>query len=121
MRYRITLEDLAANAMIWLLKDGVSSPTITYKQLDAYGAATITYLTMLGGSAYLDLSRDKTRNMLEQYAFYFKETEDETGLTLRDGISRKDLLCEFCGTLPVEILLAFMDQDVIRTLKQKEN
>lgn len=121
MSYRITLEDLAANAMIWLLKDGISSPTVTYKQLDAYGAATLSFLTMLGKSAYLDLSRDKTRNMLEQYAFYFKEKEDETGLELRSGISRKDLICEFCGALPVEILLAFMDQDVVRALKQKES
>ena len=114
MCFHLSLEDLAANAFIEL-----DAQFVPYTQLENYGKAVVQHLKDKGKKAILMLSRDKTNEFLANYSDFFEECINEEGLTgikLKDGKNAVDLIQQFRGYLDLEVLLAFIDKDVVKVL-----
>lgn len=121
MCFYIGIEDLAANAMIEILetKDGVlNQKTVTYAELEDYGAEVVHYLEKKGEEAVLILSRESTNLMLHNYADFFEENEDGTAIALREGKTVSDLIVRFRTYLAFDVMMAFMDDRTVQVLKK---
>ena len=75
MCYYIGIEDLAANALIEILKTKENEQTeqycVTLAELEAYGSQVIQYLNERGEQAVLILSRENTSLMFRNYSDFF--------------------------------------------------
>ena len=79
MCFYIGIEDLAANAMIEMLKKG-KRRFLTYSEIEMYGAEVVQILEENGEKAILILSRENTNALFRTYlSFLKKERKTEKG------------------------------------------
>lgn len=117
MCFYIGIEDLAANALIEVMKKG-DKRFLTYNEIESYGAEVVQILKDSGEKAILILSRDNTEAFFRNYSEFFEEQEldGKPGIALREGKEKEDLIKQFRGYLALDVLLAFMDQRSIGAL-----
>lgn len=118
MCFYIGIEDLAANALIELMKKN-ENRTITYQELESYGSAVVSLLNAQGEKAILVLSRDNTNAMFRNYSDFFREVEENgmpIGISLKNGVSLENLIDRFRGYLALDVLLAFINENSIKVL-----
>lgn len=77
MCFYIGIEDLAANALIEILKTKEDAQMercrVTLAELEAYGNQVIQYLNERGEKAVLILSRENTSLMFRNYSVFFED------------------------------------------------
>lgn len=117
MRIYIGIEDLVANALIELVEN-TDKREVMFRELDEYGALVVKYLSAKNEQAVLILSKERTNKFLHDYSDYFELFTKgiEEGIRLKDGVSVEKLWEQFRGYLSVDVMLAFMDKDVIGAL-----
>lgn len=117
MCFYIGIEDLAANALIELLKKSTRR-FLTYSEIENYGAEVVQILKENGEKAVLILSRDNTDALFRNYSDFFEEKEEDgkPGIQLKEEKNVEDLIQHFRGYLALDVLLAFMNQRSIQTL-----
>ena len=113
----IGIEDLAANALIEILKNGTRR-FVSYSELEEYGMAVIEILKSNGEDAVLLLSRESTDNMFRNYSDIFEEAtvEGAKGISLQTGIDVDKLIEKFRGYLAWDVLLAFVNKKSLEKL-----
>lgn len=120
MCFYIGIEDLAANALIELLrrKETQANRFLSYSEIEDYGSRVIQLLTSKGEKAVLILSRESTDAMFRNYSDFFEEgcVEGSKGIKLRTGIEVDQLIEEFRGYLALDVLMAFTDEESIQAL-----
>ena len=123
MCFYIGIEDLAANALIEILKtkekDQLNQYSVTLAELENYGAQVVRHLNDKGEKAVLILSRESTSLMFKNYSDFFEEVETENGIaiSLRKGKTVPDLIEKFRTYLAFDLMLAFMNQETVRVLR----
>ena len=119
MCIRIGVEDLAANALIELMKKSEENRFVSYSMMEAYGLAVAEILEDEGEKVIMIVSRADTDAMLWNYSDFFIEEEHdgEKGILLRDGKTIDDLRKRFRGYLGMEALLAFVNENSVRLLR----
>lgn len=119
MCFYIGIEDLAANALIELLKKDSRKRFVTYSEIEKYADVVVKILKDKGEKAVLILSRDSTDALFRNYSDFFMESRDEhgtEGIQLREGKNVSDLIQQFRGYLALDVLLAFVNQKSVRAL-----
>ena len=113
MCFYIGIEDLAANAMIEMLKKG-GQRFLTYNEIEMYGAEVVQILK----EAVLILSRENTDALFRNYSEFFEESEQngKRGIKLKENKEVEDLIQQFRGYLALDVLLAFMNQRSVQVL-----
>lgn len=106
--FYIRIEDLAANAFIELLQRDESRRFVTYDELEHYGEQAVKVLAEKGEKAALLLSRNHTEAMFCDYSDFFEE--ERQGIRLKADKDRKALIDHFRGYLPIDVLLALVDE-----------
>lgn len=124
MCYYIGIEDLAANALIEILKtkkeQDFESCIVTLKELEQYGAEVVRYLSEeKGEKALLILSRASTTHMFKNYSDFFEEVETDMGtaIALQKGKTVDDLIQKFRTYIAIDLMNAFMNKETIRVLQ----
>lgn len=117
MCFYIGIEDLAANAMIEILKKG-GQRFLTYDEIEMYGAEVVQILKENGEKAVLILSRENTDALFRNYSEFFEEEEQngKRGIKLKAEKQADDLIQQFRGYLALDVLLAFMNQRSVKVL-----
>lgn len=116
MCFYIGIEDLAANAMIELLKKG-GQRFITYNEVEMYGTEVVQILKESGKKAVLILSRENTDALLRNYSEFFEEEQNgRKGIKLKDDKKVEDLIQQFRSYLALDVLLAFMNKRSVQAL-----
>jgi hypothetical protein len=117
MCFYIGIEDLAANALIEILKKG-EKRFLTYTEMENYGTEVVRILKENGENAVLILSRDNTNAFFRNYSDYFEEEEyeEKKGIQLKEGKTVEDLIIQFRGYLALDVLLAFINQRSVQVL-----
>lgn len=117
MCFYIGIEDLAANALIEIMKK-CDRKSISYNELEQYGARVVQLLSQKGEKAVLVLSRDNTNALFRDYSEFFEEIEleDGLGIQLKEDKTKEDLIIQFRGYLALDVLLALVDQTSISAL-----
>ncbi|MDE7211426.1 MAG: hypothetical protein K2O03_08280 [Lachnospiraceae bacterium] len=117
MCFYIGIEDLAANAMIEMLKKG-GQRFLTYSEIEMYGAEVVQILKENGEKAVLILSRENTDALFRSYSEFFEESEQngKRGIKLKENKEVEDLIQQFRGYLALDVLLAFMNQRSVQVL-----
>lgn len=102
MCYYIGIEDLAANALIEILRVKKEKDShnfrVTLRDLENYGEAVVKYLNKNNyEKAQLVLSRAYTSNMFRNYSDFFEEIDlgSETAIALQNGKTVDDLVNKF--------------------------
>ena len=119
MCFYIRAEDLAANAFIEILKTNEDAQTerccVTLAELEAYGNQVIQFLNERGEKAVLILSRENTSLMFRNYSDFFEEVETNEGasVALKAGKMVSDLIEKFRTYLSLDLMMAFMNTDMI--------
>ena len=122
MCFYIGIEDLAANALIEILKtketEQMKHCCVTLAELEAYGNQVIQYLNERGETAVLILSRDNTSLMFRNYSDFFEEVETDAGIAiaLKEGKTVSDLVKKFRTYLALDLMMAFMNTETVRVL-----
>ena len=112
--FHIGIEDLAANAFIALLQEDEKCNFITYDELELYGEQAVKVLAEKGEKATLLLSRNHTNAIFRDCSDFFEE--EKQGIRLKADKNRKALIDRFMGYLPIDILLALMDERSVKEL-----
>ena len=112
--FHIGIEDLAANAFIELLQENEKCDFVTYDELERYGKQTIKVLAEKGEKAALLLSRNHTDAMFCDCSDFFEE--EKQGIRLKTNRDRKALIDRFRGYLPIDVLLALVDERSVKIL-----
>lgn len=112
--FYIGIEDLAANAFIELLQKDEKCNFVTYDELEHYGKQTIKVLAEKGEKAALLLSRNHTDAMFRDCSDFFEE--EKQGIRLKTNRDRKALIDRFRGYLPIDVLLALVDERSVKIL-----
>lgn len=124
MCYYIGIEDLAANAMIEILKRKPSEapkeqPCVTFRDLEDYGSAVVKFINkQTDERAMLILSRASTVCMFRNYSEFFEETEDEDAIRLREGKSVKDLERTFRAYKTMDLITAYAMESTVKILHE---
>lgn len=118
MCVRIGVEDLAANALIELLKKSDKSRFVSYNAMERYGLAVARLLRKEDEEVIIYSSRLHTSEMLVNYSDYFEEciVNGEYGIRLCDEKSIEDLRIKFRGYLALKVLLAFVNEQSVKAL-----
>ena len=122
MCFYIGIEDLAANALIEILKTKEDAQRerccVTLAELEAYGNQVIQYLNERGEKAVLILSRENTSLMFRNYSDFFEEVETDEGVSiaLKEGKTVSDLVEKFRTYLALDLMMAFMNTETVRVL-----
>lgn len=117
MCFYIKIEDLAANALIEMLKKN-QGRFVSYDDLRAYGTKVVELLSEQGEKAVLIMSREDTSTLLRDYTDFFEEREvnSRIGLYLKDEKTTTDLVQQFRGYLAFDVLLALMSKTSLQAL-----
>ena len=117
MCFYIGIEDLAANALIEIMKK-TDRRFLTYSEIESYGAEVVQILKENGEKDVLILSRDNTDALFKNYSEFFEEREKDgkKGILLRKEKNIEDLIQHFRGYLALDVLLAFMNQRSVQAL-----
>lgn len=119
--YNLNLDDLVPNAFIAL--NNRSNERITEISLDIikkYGDEVSKKLKQDDKQVVFNLSKDAIILFSEKYSNFFALKDNETHLSkstyviLNDGIEVKDLVINFRGNLPLGLLLAYTNKQVIQ-------
>lgn len=117
MCFYIGIKDIAANGLIEMLKIDEKNRFLSYKKIESYGNQVVHSLNASGESAVLILSREDTSALFRDYSEFFEEHTNslgETGILLKEGKGIKDLINQFRTYLSLDVLLKFIDSDIIR-------
>ncbi len=114
MSVYIGIEDLAANALIVMLKKQ-EKRYVSFAELDKYGSKVVSLLSEKGKTAILIRSRESTNALFRNYSDFFEAT-DEHGISLREDVEIHELERAFRGYLAFDVLLAFIDETAISEL-----
>lgn len=112
--FYIRIEDLAANAFIALLQRDENHRFVTYNELERYGEQVVKVLAEKGEKATLLLLRNHTDAMFCDCSDFFEE--ERQGIRLKANKDRKALIDHFRGYLPIDILLALVDERSVKVL-----
>lgn len=117
MCFYIGIEDLAANALIEILRHE-DKKFVSYKELENYGAEVVKILSDNGDKAILILSRKSTDALFRNYSKFFEENQikNECGIILKDDISVEMLEEAFRGYLSLNVLMAFIAKSSVLKL-----
>lgn len=117
-KYIICLPDIVANAFIELRNREKNVNELTLSVLEKYGNEVASKLKEDGEKIIYGLSRTATEHFKTQYQNFFTVEEDdcnlETLIILKDGIKIDYLINHFRSYLPLNLLLAYMDDEVIQ-------
>lgn len=110
----IRIKDIVANALIEVTnKTDLNYVTLT--QVEDYGDGVIEELRNQGLNPRLISNRYEFEYFKWEFSKYFNfvDDSDETLCFVNENISSLDLKKEFRGSLPLNVLLAFMNKDVV--------
>lgn len=120
MKFYIGIKDLAANAMIEVLKKEDNRRYVTFEEMEKYGTAVVRILNENHEGVILMMSRNDTNALFHDYSDYFNPHVDDMGvcdgISLKDGKNLKDLIYKFRGYLAVDVLKAFINDTAIQAL-----
>lgn len=118
MQFQIGIEDLAANALIALIRK-TSRRFVSYKDIEAYGNEVVSLLNEKNEKAVLVLSRENTSTFYHDYSDFFEEKdfEKEIGIYLKEEKSADDLLRTFCGYVALDVILALNDDRSLNKIR----
>ena len=113
--YNLALDDIVPNAFIELKKVDNSVTSIPLKIIENYGEAVKNKIISNGGHARLCLNRNCTAYFLRCYDkyFYITQIENDSYVVLNDDISVEELIVSFRKFIEIDVLLAFMDKEVV--------
>lgn len=111
--YYIEIEDLVANALIELF-ERFDKKSITFQTLSQYGDIVVEHLVRNNKEVIAMYTRDKTVQFFKDYTDFFDV--DEIGITLKDGISVRDLKDKFRYNMAFDVFLAFVSEEAVRVL-----
>lgn len=117
MCFYIGIKDLAANGLIEMLKVDETNRFLSYKKIEFYGNKVVYSLNESGKSAVLILSREDTSELFRNYSEFFEEKvnkDGEIGIQLKDGKSVTDLIMQFRTYLALDVLLKFIDENIVK-------
>ena len=116
MGYYICMEDLVSNAFIAVGKQ--NKRFLSYTVLEQYGNAVAQALERKNFKSVFRLSRFYTELFLQEYADCFFETEEkgEKGICLKKGRHTEELIYRFCGSLPLVLLQAYRNENLLNIL-----
>lgn len=123
MCYYIGIEELAANALIEILKsksDDLDKYTVSFAKLEEYGTKIVEKLRNNGNEkAVLIFSRESTTLMFNNYNDYFelKETSEGSAISLKKGKTVSDLIKQFRTYMSLDVMRACMDKTVVEVLE----
>lgn len=120
MCYYVGIEDLAANALIELIKRKEKS-FVSFKEIEAYGAKVVELINKESNEeAVLILSREDTNALFRNYSNFFERKTGkgtgEDGIQLKEGVKIEDLIEEFRAALWMDILSACMAEYSLKAL-----
>ena len=115
INYKIFIEDIVSNAFIEKLKKE-NCEFLSFDEIEDYGKKAISLMHSKGLNATLVLSRDLTSNFFEKYSEFFEEkvVDGLSGVQLKDNVCVNDLINEFRGHLPIDMLVAFLNTGKIK-------
>lgn len=104
--YHIGMDDIIANAFIESMKRN-GNRFLTYKQINDYGDK-VADLIRKDSDVFVDKSN--TSSVLTDYADFFTEQtiDGELGVELKREKYKSDLINQFRGYLPLDVLRAFV-------------
>lgn len=113
----IGIEDLVANAIIELVERS-SRREVLFSEATRYGAEVVQILSEKNKRAVLILSRNSKNEFLHDYSNYFElfSNGEEEGIRLKENVTVQELWGKFRGYLPVDIMLAFMNERSVQKL-----
>ena len=101
------------------LEDLVGKRVLSLQKIEKYGSNIVRDLKNKGTESTLLLSRDRTNDFFYKYSDWFTYVESEGLVILKDNISVAQLIKKFSGYLSLEVLLAFRDEENIKTLLEE--
>jgi hypothetical protein len=113
----LKIDDLAANALIELIKNNRESK-VSLSQLEAYGTAIVSLLHDDGKDAAMAISQYTIDQFLNLYADFFtlQEEENDSYVYLKKDKSITDLRRSFRAYVPLEILPVFSNEKSVESL-----
>ena len=108
--YHIGMDDVIANAFIkWRIQDGYR--VRTDKQCDDEGDEAVGWIRK---EAEVRCDKSNTDIVLTDYADFFSEQiiDGTLGIELKQEKSRSDLINQFRGYLPLDVLRAFVSVSI---------
>lgn len=117
MCYFIGIADLVANALIELVEK-TGKRTIPLSKLSEYGDAVVAKLRKENTEVILIYSRDETDRFFHDCSdvFSVKEEDDDVLITLNDNVSTQYLRRRFRINIALNLLSAFVSQDVLSSI-----
>ena len=116
----IGIDDLAANALIWLLQmkrqQTGGQRFVRFSTLLDYGMAVVKKLKKNGEEATLIYSRDANSLLFSDYSDFFEEAIDEagwSGIKLRENKTMDDLWRKFIAPIPVQVQEIMSDKRIL--------
>lgn len=117
-RYMICLHDMVPNAFVELKKRGINVNELTIDLIEKYGDEVAAKLKKDGKKIMFGLSRTATEHFRVNYQEYFTlkdgENDPEFSVILNDGIELDELIKKFRGFLPLDLLLAYSNEEVVQ-------
>lgn len=117
-RYIIVIEDLFFNLLITLKKDDIDPKVLTHKEICDYGKKLVEFASTKEIKIVLSLSRDQT------YRFYNDnygviEDNEHGGIKILKNLSTDELIYDYRGYLPLDVLLLILDKDFQKQVTQE--
>ena len=119
----IGIEDVVANALVQVMDTTPDKRFLTYAEIKQYGINVVRFLRDQGKPAVFLYSRDNMATMFHDYGDFFEEKErnGNLGIELRDEKTINDLINTFQGYLALDVLFAFLDENVTKVFKASCN
>lgn len=112
-RYYLNLADLFFNMVITLKEANINVDSLTYEEVENYGSM----IQEIGKNNKLDiilvLSKDDTHRFYYDNCDYVEEQNGS--IKLRKNFTRLELINEFRGYIPLDLLLTIVDLDLKKT------
>jgi hypothetical protein len=117
MSIALIIDDLAANALIELIKNNREGK-VSLSQVEAYGTRIAESLNNEGKDAAMAISQYTINQFLNKYADFFtlKEEGNESYIYLKKDKSITDLRRSFRAYVPLEILPVFSNEKSVESL-----
>lgn len=112
--YYIEIEDLVANALIELL-ERFKKKTISFQTLSRYGDIVVEHLVKENKEVVALYTRDRTDKFFRDYTVFFDVNDN--GITLKDGITVKQLKDKFRYNIAFDVFLAFVCEEAVDILR----
>lgn len=119
MNRYIGIDDLAANALIELMKLNETNRRVSLQSLYNYGTVIVRLLSRPGQDAILFLTKESTNEFVDNYRDYFSIV-NEAGteyLELNKDKTIDDLRNQFRVNLTVDMAKALIEREALEILK----